>query len=92
MQWWELESIVLNIILRIKSRNNDARYHLGELRPCSVPKTKILTLSHRMFEHMHGVLNVEKKPITQIACKLRDESFKPNCEMIWQCGATVYIC
>ena len=32
-----------------------------------------------MFGHMHGVLNVdEKKPIAQFACKLRDESFKPN--------------
>jgi hypothetical protein len=32
-----------------------------------------------MFEHMHGVLNVdEKKLITQIAINLRDEFFKPN--------------
>jgi hypothetical protein len=32
---------------------------------------------------MYEVLNVdEKKPIAQFACKLRDESFKPNYAMI----------
>jgi len=47
-----------------------------------------------MLEHMHGVLNVNKikKPIVQFACKLRDESFEPNCAMIWQCDAIVNIC
>ena len=52
------------------------------VRLCLVPKTKILTLSHQIFEHMYKVLNVGKKPITQIACKLQVESFKPNCAMI----------
>ena len=42
--------------------------------------------------HKHRVLNIEKKLITRIACKLRDEAFKPNCSMIWQCGATINIC
>jgi hypothetical protein len=36
-----------------------------------------------MSGHMHGALNVdEKKTITQLACKLRDESFVPNYAMI----------
>ena len=47
-----------------------------------------------MSGHMHGTLNMDKtkKPIAQFACKLWDESFEPNCAMIWQCGATVNIC
>lgn len=45
---------------------------------------KFFTLSHRMFGHMHRVLNVEKKTIIQFARKLRDKSFKPNCVMISQ--------
>ena len=36
-----------------------------------------------MFGHMHKVLNVGKKTITQITYKLQDESFKPNYAMIW---------
>ena len=37
-----------------------------------------------MFEHMHGVLNMDKrkKLIVQFACKMRDEFFEPNCAMI----------
>ena len=31
------------------------------LRSCLVPKTKTFHPSHRMFGHMYGVLNVEKK-------------------------------
>ena len=34
-----------------------------------------------MFGHMHGALNVDKKPIAQFTCKLRDESFEPNYAM-----------
>ena len=36
-------------------------FYILILRPCLVPKTKIFTLSNRMFRHMHGVLNVRKK-------------------------------
>jgi hypothetical protein len=40
---------------------------------------KFFTPSHRMFRHMHGVLNVdEKKLIAQFGWKPRDKSFKPN--------------
>ena len=37
-----------------------------------------------MFGYMYGVLNVDKikKPIAQFSCKLRDESFESNCDMI----------
>ena len=37
-----------------------------------------------MFGYMHEALNMDKikKPITQFACKLRDESFEPNRTMI----------
>lgn len=31
-----------------------------------------------MFGHMHEILNVDKKTIAQIACKLCDESFRGN--------------
>ena len=43
-------------------------------------------MSHQIFGHIHGVLNMDKrkKSIAQFACKLRDESFEPNCAMIWQ--------
>jgi hypothetical protein len=35
------------------------------------------------IKYLHGVLNINgKKPIKQFACKLRDESFEPNCNMI----------
>jgi hypothetical protein len=48
-------------------------------RPGLVPKIFCLHPSHRMFGHMHGVLNVdEKKLIAQFSKKSRDESFKPN--------------
>ena len=63
-----------------------------KLKPCLIPKTKIFMLSHRIFGHMYRVLNVGKKPITRIACKLQDGSVKPNYAMIWQYGATVKIC
>ncbi len=44
---------------------------------------KLFTISHQMFRHMYGVLNIDKKKlITQIACKMRDESLKPNWAMI----------
>jgi transcriptional regulator of NAD metabolism len=40
-------------------------------------------MSHQIFGHMHIALNVdEKKSIVQFACKLRDESFEPNCAVI----------
>ena len=35
-----------------------------------------------MFGYMLKVLNVDKKIIAQFVCKLRDESFEPNCAMI----------
>ncbi len=35
-----------------------------------------------MFRYMYRVLNLEKKPTTQFAYKLQDESFKPNYTMI----------
>ena len=36
---------------------------------------KLYTSITSIFEHMHGVLNIdEKNRFTQIACKLRDES------------------
>ena len=38
--------------------------------------------SHQIFGRMYRALNVEKKPIAQFVCKLRDESFKPNYTMI----------
>jgi hypothetical protein len=35
--------------------------------------------SYRIFGHMHGALNVDKKKlITQFGRKSRDESFEPN--------------
>jgi hypothetical protein len=38
---------------------------------------KFFTPLHRIFRHMHEVLNVdEKKLIAHIGWKLRDESFK----------------
>ena len=33
--------------------------------PCLVYKKFQLKLSHRILRHMHGVLNIEKKLITQ---------------------------
>lgn len=66
-------------------------FNLCNLTACLVHKIKIFTLLHRMFRHMNGVLNLGKKSIILIACKLRYESFKPNCTMICQCGATVNI-
>ena len=51
------------------------------MRACLDSLSKFYTMSHRMFGYMHKVLNI-KKLITQIMCKLRDESFKPNCAMI----------
>jgi hypothetical protein len=48
-------------------------------RPRLVPLQTFFVPSHRMFGHMHGVLNVdEKQLITKIAINLRDEFFKPN--------------
>ena len=51
-------------------------------------------MSHSMFGHMHGVLNVDKrkKLIAQFAYKLQDEYFEPNCVVIWQYDATINIC
>ena len=34
---------------------------LVSLRPCLVPHLKIFHPSHRIFRHMHGTLNVDKK-------------------------------
>jgi hypothetical protein len=48
-------------------------------RGCLVPTQKFFTPSHRMFGHMHGVLNIdEKKLIAQFDWKPRAESLKPN--------------
>ena len=52
------------------------------LRPCLVITQNFFIMSHRIFRHMYKVLNIEKKIVTQIACKLQEESFKPNCTMI----------
>jgi hypothetical protein len=52
------------------------------IRGCLDHLASFFTLSYRMFEHMHKVLNIEKTLITQIVCKLYDKSFKPNCCMI----------
>jgi hypothetical protein len=49
------------------------------VRPGLVPKIFFLHPSHRIFGHMHGVLNIdEKKLIAHFSEKLRDESFKSN--------------
>jgi hypothetical protein len=49
------------------------------IQGCLVPTQKIFTPSHRMFRHMHGLLNVdEKKLIVQFGWKPGDKSFKPN--------------
>jgi hypothetical protein len=47
-------------------------------RPRLVFKKIQDSLSHRMFGHIHGALNVDKKLIIQHGRKLRDESFEPN--------------
>jgi hypothetical protein len=46
----------------------------------SFHQKKLFNPSHRMFGHMHGALNVNKKEklIAQFAWKPQDESFKPN--------------
>ena len=47
----------------------------------STPKPKIFQdfPSHRIFRHMHEVLNIDgKKLIIQFGRNLRDESFKPS--------------
>ncbi len=49
---------------------------------CLVPFKLLTFSSHQIFGHMHRVLNVDKKPIAQFACKLRDEFFEPNYTMI----------
>jgi hypothetical protein len=52
---------------------------LLNLRGYLGPPQKKFIPSHRMFGHMHGVLNIdEKKLITQIAINVRDEFFKLN--------------
>ena len=49
------------------------------LRPCLVRKNFHPKMLHRILRHMHGVLNVdEKKLITQLGEKSRDETFKHN--------------
>jgi hypothetical protein len=61
----------------IKSRLDMQHVHL--FWPCLDSKNFQDFLSHRMFGHMYGVLNVDgKKLITQFGRKLRDESFEPN--------------
>ena len=44
-----------------------------------------------IWTHVRSI-KYRNKLITQITCKLLDESFKPNRVMSWQCGATVNIC
>ena len=57
--------------------HEDAVIH--PLRPCLVPKNFHPKVSHRILRHMHGVLNVDdKKLITQLGEKSRDETFEPN--------------
>jgi len=52
--------------------------------PCLDLKIFWLKTSHRMFGHIHGVLNVDKRKKNNctVTCKLRDESFERNCVMI----------
>jgi hypothetical protein len=52
----------------------------GMGRPCLVYKNFRDFLSHGIFRHMYGALNVDenKKLITQFGRKTRDESFEPN--------------
>jgi len=47
-------------------------------------KIFLVKISHRIFGHMYGALNIDKikKPIEQFACKLRNESFESVCDMI----------
>ena len=33
---------------------------------------------HRIFRHMHEILNIDENKIAQFNCKSRDESFDPN--------------
>ena len=47
-------------MISVSDKSTPIKY-LWSYRPCLVPKTKIFTLSHQIFGHMHGVLNVGKK-------------------------------
>jgi hypothetical protein len=56
-----------NILSRFD--NSIASYVFSkELWPCLDPTVKFFTLSHRMFEHMHGVLNINEKITNYTDC------------------------
>jgi hypothetical protein len=42
-------------------KKNGKHYPYYTLRPCLVPTQKLYSPSHRMFGHMHGALNIDKK-------------------------------
>jgi hypothetical protein len=48
--------------------SNGVRNSLQCLRGCLVPPQKFFTLTHRMFGHMHGVLNIDKKITNYTNC------------------------
>ena len=43
--------------LKTTNITDNTRPHI--LRPCFVPPPKVYSLLHRMFEHIHGVLNID---------------------------------
>ena len=63
---------------------NTTTSHTGTCLVGEVSHQKNFHPSHRIFEHIHGTLNVDKKNklITQFSWESRDESFKPSYSMI----------
>ena len=59
------------------------------LRPCLDKKFLVKNITSNVYTYARDIKY--KKPIAQFACKLWDESFKPNYAIIWQCDVTVNI-
>jgi hypothetical protein len=58
---------------------NSIQRLFSSLQNKKVHRFSIISLSHQIFRHIHGVLIVgKKKLITQFVCTLRDEFFESN--------------
>jgi hypothetical protein len=54
-----LNAVLLSLFICVCRTVLESGCIVFQLRPCLVPFPKLYTLSHRIFGHMHGVLNVD---------------------------------
>jgi len=89
---WEYKSLGdYRWLVRRVPMSTDIAVHIYIIWPCLDKKNLAKNIISNVWTHAWGI-KCGKNQLYNLHVKLRDKSFEPNYDMIWQCDAIVNIC